>query len=74
MLSGLFELRDIGGEGSVGFVPTAVATIVAFISGYAAIAWLLRYLAHHSLAIFVAYRIPLGILVIALAASGAITS
>ena len=73
VLSGLFELKDIGGEGGVGFVPTAVATIVAFISGYLAIAWLLRYLAHHSLAIFVAYRIPLGILVIALAASGAIS-
>ena len=42
-------------------------------TGYIAIAWLLRYLTHHSLAIFVAYRIPLGILVIALAASGAIT-
>ena len=54
-------------------MPTAVATIVAFVSGYVAIAWLLRYLAHHSLAIFVAYRIPLGILVIALAASGAIS-
>ncbi|MFN8114251.1 MAG: undecaprenyl-diphosphate phosphatase [Solirubrobacterales bacterium] len=74
VLSGLFELKDIGGEGSVGFVPTAVATLVAFASGYAAIAWLLRYLANHSLAVFVAYRIPLGILVIALAASGAITS
>jgi undecaprenyl-diphosphatase len=72
VLSGLFELKDIGGEGSVGFVPTAVATLVAFASGYAAIAWLLRYLANHSLGIFIAYRIPLGILVIALAASGAI--
>ena len=73
VLSGLFELRDIGGEGSVGFVPTAIATVAAFVSGYLAIAWLLRYLAHHSLGIFVAYRIPLGILVIALAASGAIS-
>jgi undecaprenyl-diphosphatase len=72
VLSGLFELRNIGGEGAVGFVPTAVATLVAFASGYAAIAWLLRYLASHSLGIFVAYRIPLGILVIALAATGAI--
>jgi len=72
VLSGLFELRSIGGEGSVGFLPTAVATLVAFVSGYAAIAWLLRYLASHSLGIFVAYRIPLGILVIALAATGAI--
>ena len=50
-----------------------IATIAAFVSGYAAIAWLLRYLANHSLAIFVAYRIPLGILVIVLAATGAIT-
>ncbi|KAA0275567.1 MAG: undecaprenyl-diphosphate phosphatase [Acidobacteria bacterium] len=74
VLSGLFELRDIGGEGSVGFAPTAIATLVAFASGYAAIAWLLRYLANHSLNVFVAYRIPLGILVIALAATGAITS
>ena len=73
VLSGLFEIRNIGGEGSVGFVPTAIATVAAFVSGYLAIAWLLRYLANHSLGIFVAYRIPLGILVIALAASGAIS-
>ena len=73
VLSGLFELKDVGGEGSVGFAPTLIATVAAFVTGYIAIAWLLRYLAHHSLGIFVAYRIPLGILVIALAASGAIT-
>jgi len=74
VLSGLFELRDIGGEGdNASFAATLIATIAAFVSGYAAIAWLLRYLAHHTLGIFVAYRIPLGILVIALAASGAIS-
>ena len=73
VLSGLFELKDIGGEGSVGFVPTLIATLLAFVSGYAAIAWLLRYLATHSLGLFIAYRIPLGVLVIALAASGAIS-
>jgi undecaprenyl-diphosphatase len=71
VLSGLFELRDIGGGGAP-VVPTITATIAAFVSGYVAIAWLLRYLANHSLAIFVAYRIPLGVLVLALAASGAI--
>ena len=73
VLSGLFELKDVGGEGSVGFAPTLIATIAAFITGYAAIAWLLRYLAGHSLNIFVAYRIPLGVLVLVLAASGAIS-
>jgi undecaprenyl-diphosphatase len=73
VLSGLFELRHIGGEGSVGAGPTIVATLVAFVSGYVAIAWLLRYLATHNLTLFVAYRIPLGVLVLALTASGAIS-
>ncbi len=74
VLSGLFELREIGGEGdNASVAATVIATIAAFFSGYAAIAWLLRYLANHSLAIFVAYRIPLGIAVIALAATGAIS-
>ena len=72
VLSGLFELRDIGGPDGASVGATIIATLAAFVSGYAAIAWLLRYLANHSLAIFVAYRIPLGLLVIALAASGAI--
>ena len=70
VLSGLFELRHVGDGLELG--PTIVATIAAFVSGYAAIAWLLRYLAHHSLNVFVAYRIPLGILVLVLAGSGAI--
>ena len=74
VLSGLYELKDIGGgEDSVSTSATIIAALVAFASGYAAIAWLLRYLAHHSLNVFVAYRIPLGILVIALTASGAIS-
>jgi undecaprenyl-diphosphatase len=73
VLSGLYGLRDIGGPGdNASVTATIVATLVAFGSGYAAIAWLLHYLHNHSLAIFVAYRIPLGIAVIALAASGAI--
>jgi undecaprenyl-diphosphatase len=70
VLSGLYELRHVGD--GVELVPTLTATIAAFVSGYAAIAWLLRYLAHHSLDVFVAYRIPLGVLVLVLAGSGAI--
>ncbi len=73
VLSGLFELRELGdGEGASAGA-TVVATLAAFVSGYAAIAWLLRYLANHTLTIFVAYRIPLGILVLALAATGVIS-
>ncbi len=73
VLSGLYELKDIGGPDSASTSATIIAALVAFASGYAAIAWLLRYLAHHTLNIFVYYRIPLGVLVIALAAGGAIS-
>jgi undecaprenyl-diphosphatase len=47
--------------------------VTAFVAGYAAIAWLLRYLAHHSVAVFVVYRVLLGSLVLALVAAGAIS-
>ncbi len=73
VLSGLYELRDIGGEGSVGFAPTLVATVLAFVAGYAAIAWMLRFLATHSTGVYVAYRVALGVLVLALTASCAIS-
>ena len=74
--SGLFELKDVitGDEHAttpLGYV--LVATLVAFVVGYAAIAWLLRYLAHHSVRLFVIYRILLGATVLALVATGAIS-
>jgi undecaprenyl-diphosphatase len=73
VLSGLFELKDVGGEGGAAVAPTVIATIVAFITGYVAIAWLLRYLTTHTLNAFVVYRIALGVLVLALTAGGAIS-
>jgi undecaprenyl-diphosphatase len=71
VLSGLFELRHIG-DGGTPLGPTVIATILAFITGYASIAFLLRYLVDHSIAVFVGYRVLLGAGVIALAAAGAI--
>ncbi|MEA2347797.1 MAG: undecaprenyl-diphosphatase [Thermoleophilaceae bacterium] len=76
VLSGLFELKSYlaaGGLGAESLTPLIVATVVAFISGYAAIALFLRYLANHSLAVFVVYRIALGVAVLLLAGSGAIS-
>jgi undecaprenyl-diphosphatase len=74
--SGLFELKGVisgekGGDDPIGYV--IVATVVAFIVGYAAIAWLLRYLAHHSVRLFVVYRVLLGGTVLLLVATGAIS-
>jgi undecaprenyl-diphosphatase len=73
VLSGLFELRKIGEEGGAGFVATAIATVMAFIAGYASIAFLLRWLVTHSTAVFVAYRVALGALVLTLTGAGAIS-
>jgi undecaprenyl-diphosphatase len=73
VLSGLFELRNIGGDGDASIGATAIATVAAFIAGYASIAWLLRYLTTHNLRVFVVYRVVLGTLVLALAGSGTIS-
>jgi undecaprenyl-diphosphatase len=73
VLSGLFEARKIGETGGPGAAPAIIATLLAFVVGYASIAWLLRYLVRHSTAIFVAYRVVLGAVVLALTGAGAIS-
>ena len=72
VLSGLFEARHIGEPGSAAALPTAIATVAAFVVGYASIAFLLRFLTNHSTAVFVAYRVVLGVVVLALVSAGAI--
>jgi len=73
VLSGLFEARKIGEPGGAAFVPTLIATVLAFIVGYASIAWMLRWLTSHSTVVFVVYRVALGVLVLVLTATGAIS-
>jgi undecaprenyl-diphosphatase len=72
VLSGLFELKDVGDGGGAGAVPTIIATLAAFVVGYASIAWLLKYLTKHPVTIFVVYRVVLGVVVLALVAGGAL--
>ncbi|MPZ61798.1 MAG: undecaprenyl-diphosphate phosphatase [Propionibacteriales bacterium] len=73
--AGLFELREIpGGHNEYGPVPTLVATVVAFVFGYAAIAWLLRYITTHAYTPFVLYRILLGGLTLGLLTAGVISA
>jgi undecaprenyl-diphosphatase len=74
--SAAFEMRKFvgdGGAGNAGAGDVIVATFFAFVVGYASIAFLLRWVANHSLAIFVGYRVVLGALVIALTAAGTIS-
>ena len=75
VLSGLFELAGIlsGSEKQdVSTAKLAIATVLAFVVGYAAIAWLLRYLTSHSTIVFVVYRVILGSLVLVLVSTGSI--
>lgn len=54
----------------VGLVPMVVAIVVAFISGWASIWFLLRYLRSHSTHVFIYYRYALGAVMIALLMGG----
>jgi undecaprenyl-diphosphatase len=75
VLSAGFELRKfVGGEETgAGAAELIVATLFAFVVGYWSIALLLRWLARHSLGVFVAYRVVLGAVVLSLTAAGAIS-
>ena len=71
LAAGVFEMKDaLGGDISIG--QTLVGTIVSFVVAYASIAWLLRFVAHHSIAWFVPYRVALGLLLLALLGTGVI--
>jgi undecaprenyl-diphosphatase len=75
VLSGLFELAGIlsGSEKQdVSTAKLAIATFMAFVTGYLAIAWLLRFLTSHTTMVFVVYRVVLGALVLLLVGTGSI--
>lgn len=75
VLSGLFELAGIlsGSEKQdVSTAKLAIATFMAFVTGYLAIAWLLRFLTSHTTIVFVVYRVVLGALVLLLVGTGSI--
>lgn len=74
--SGFYELINSFSEptNSFSLIETAVATVVAFLVGYAVIAWLMKFVQTRSFMPFVIYRVCLGLLIIALLLSGTISS
>ena len=72
--SGLYKLKDIGGDASAAWGPTIVATIIAFVVGSAVIAWLLRYISTHNFTVFVAYRLLAAAVVAALLLTGVLAA
>lgn len=58
----------------VGWGATAVGILVSFVVAYASVAWLLKFVAKHSIGQFAWYRIPLGLILIALLAGGVMSA
>jgi undecaprenyl-diphosphatase len=76
--SGLFSLPDAFhpvGEGmSATGAQLLAATVIAFVVGFAAVAWFLRFLVRHSMYWFVGYRVVLGGVVLTLLGTGVVAA
>ena len=70
VLQGVTEFDNI--SGGVGWGNTIAATLVSFVVGYAAVAWLLRFISKHSYSLFIGYRLVLGSLLMVLLATNVI--
>ncbi|WP_431683849.1 undecaprenyl-diphosphate phosphatase [Kitasatospora sp. KL5] len=70
LASGTLELFKIGEGPAPAWGPTLLATAIAFVVGYAAIAWFLKYISHNSFMPFVVYRVALGLVIIGLVTAG----
>ncbi|MGW1795325.1 undecaprenyl-diphosphate phosphatase [Streptomyces sp. NPDC001984] len=73
LASGVFELKDAMESDHVAWGPTLFATVIAFVSGYAVIAWFMKWISNKSFMPFVWYRIALGIVIIALVTAGVLS-
>ena len=76
--SGLFSLPDAFEPAGTGMSATGlqllVSVVITFVIGYAAISWLLRFLANHAMYWFVGYRVVLALTVMALLATGVVAA
>jgi undecaprenyl-diphosphatase len=70
VLQSVTEFDNIAG--GVGWLNTIVATVVSFVVGYAAVAWLLKFISKHSYSLFIAYRLVLGAVLMVLLATNVI--
>ncbi|GAA3308617.1 undecaprenyl-diphosphate phosphatase [Streptomyces cinereospinus] len=73
LASGLFELKDAMETGHVSWPPTMFATVIAFVTGYAVIAWFMKFISTKSFMPFVWYRVALGIVIVVLVSMGVLS-
>jgi undecaprenyl-diphosphatase len=78
LASGLFSLPDAFAPVTEGMSATgpqlAVSVVIAFVVGYAAVAWFLKFLVRHGMYWFVGYRVILGVVVLILLGSGVLVA
>jgi undecaprenyl-diphosphatase len=72
VLQGVSAAGDI--SAGVGWPATLVATVVSFVVAYYSVAWLLRFVARNDFTVFIAYRVVLGVVLLALLGSGVIAA
>jgi undecaprenyl-diphosphatase len=76
--SGLYSLKDAFHPEGAGMSATGpqllVGTIIAFVVGYAAVAWFLKFLVSHSMYWFVGYRVVVGVVVLVLLSTGVVAA
>lgn len=71
--AGLYSLKDVvGSDISIG--QTVVGTVVAFVVAYAAVAWLLKFVASNTIVAFVPYRIAVGVVLLGLLSTSVISA
>jgi undecaprenyl-diphosphatase len=71
--AGLYELKEVAGS-DIGVGQTVVGTLVSFVVAYASVAWLLKFVAGHSIVAFVPYRVVLGLGLLGLLAAGSVSA
>ncbi len=67
--AGLYGLKDVN-VAVIPLGPMVLGIVVSFVVAYAAIAWLLRFVATNTLRPFIYYRVPAGLLLAAALAAG----
>lgn len=70
---GVYELGDVL-DSDISGLAVVVGIVVSFITAYASVAWLLKFVAGHSIVTFVWYRVGLGVVIIVLLSTGVLRS
>ena len=78
LASGLFSLPDAFHPSGTGLSATGpqliVSIVIAFVIGYAAVSWFLKFLVRHGMYWFVGYRVILGVVLLILLGTGVVAA